>query len=251
MTFLSLKSPNYGSRGSSSVSLLVLHYTGMKSAQAALARLCDESTQVSAHYVVDEDGTAYALVDEKDCAWHAGISFWRGKRNVNDISIGIEIVNPGHEWGYRPFPAQQMEAVAALSRSIIQRHAIAPRNVVAHSDIAPQRKCDPGELFDWQWLAQQGVGLWPMHVPSEVGHRLVPGDSGDAVAQMQAMLAEYGYEVPENGQFDDATQRVVIAFQRHFRPRDIAGCWDGECGAMLQGLLKMLELRSMRVTQDL
>ncbi len=141
--------------------MLVLHYTGMQTAAAALARLCDPAAKVSSHYLVDEDGAVHALVEEQNRAWHAGVSFWRGATGLNDRSIGIEIVNPGHEFGYRPFPPVQMRAVRALCHGILARWpGIVARNVVAHSDIAPNRKQDPGELFDWRGLAQAGIGLW-------------------------------------------------------------------------------------------
>jgi N-acetylmuramoyl-L-alanine amidase len=218
-----------------------MHYTGMPTAEEALARLCDEQAKVSAHYLVDEDGTVHALVDEKDCAWHAGLSYWRGQRNVNPVSIGIEIVNPGHEWGYRAFPEAQMKALAALSVDITQRHKIAPRDVIAHSDVAPQRKEDPGELFNWAWLARNGVGRWPgkRGRGEEKGRILKQGDTGETVLKIQSDLAEYGYEVPHNGLFDEETHKVVIAFQRHFRPSDIRGIWDEGCEAALAGLLSM------------
>ncbi len=230
------QSANFSSRSGAPVSLLVMHYTGMQSASAALSRLCETAAKVSAHYAVDEQGAVYPLVDEAQSAWHAGLSFWRGHRNVNDISIGIEIVNPGHEWGYRAFPQAQMEAVAALSKDIFSRHSIAPHNVVAHSDIAPQRKEDPGELFDWKWLAQQGIGVWAEGGHTEKTAVLALSDNGEAVRKMQQALRDYGYDIGANGIFDDATQKVVIAFQRHFRPRDIGGKWDGECMKILEKL---------------
>ncbi len=231
-------SPNVSSRGEHSASLLVLHYTGMQSAQEAISRLCDPIAKVSAHYVVEEDGTTHALVDEAQCAWHAGVSFWRGHRNVNEISIGIEIVNPGHEWGYRPFPRPQMKAVAELCRGIIKRNSITPRNVVGHSDVAPQRKTDPGELFEWEWLASVGVGLWPFaKLPTPSAPLLRENDEGEAVLWMQTSLASYGYSVPLTGTFDMLTRQVVIAFQRHFRTSDISGNWDGECATRLEALL--------------
>jgi N-acetylmuramoyl-L-alanine amidase len=235
------RSPNFSSRGETPPSLLVMHYTGMRTAEEALERLCDPQSKVSAHYVVEEDGTTHALVDEKDCAWHAGVSCWRGQRNVNPISIGIEIVNPGHEFGYRAFPEAQMKAVATLAAEIVAHHKIAPRDVVAHSDIAPQRKEDPGELFNWVWLARQGVGLWPgkRGRGEEKHYPLKPGDTSEAVLKMQSGLAEYGYEVPHSGTFDDITHKVVIAFQRHFRPADIGGIWDEATDAALAGLLAM------------
>ena len=217
-----------------------MHYTGMKTAEEALERLCLPESNVSAHYLIEEDGFVHALVDEKDCAWHAGVSFWHGQRNVNPISIGIEIANPGHEWGYRAFPEAQMKSVAQLSSEIIQRHNIAPRDVVAHSDIAPGRKEDPGELFNWAWLAKQGVGLWPGKRGAkgfEKTRVLKPGDQSEAVLKMQSDLAEYGYDVPHNGVFDEATCKVVIAFQRHFRPADIRGSWDESSEAALAGLI--------------
>jgi N-acetylmuramoyl-L-alanine amidase len=217
----------------------VLHYTGMRSADEAVQRLCDAQAQVSAHYVVDEEGRVTALVEETECAWHAGVSFWRGKRNVNQISIGVEIANPGHEWGYCAFPEVQMEAVAMLCRSILSRHKIAPRDVVGHSDVAPQRKEDPGELFNWRWLAQRGVGLWSEEGRGErnAGQKLRLGDNGEAVFTLQTQLAEYGYDVPQTAMFDEATQKTVIAFQRHFRQNNIAGQWDSECHAVLTALL--------------
>lgn len=236
-----MKSPNYSSRGGNAPSLLVLHYTGMQTAQDALSRLCDPIAKVSAHYVVDEDGRLYRLVAEDHCAWHAGISAWRGFRNVNEISIGVEIVNPGHEWGYQAFPKKQMEAVAELCKGIIQRHNIAARNVVGHSDVAPQRKTDPGELFDWEWLASKGCGLWPfgaIKLPHKVELMLKEGASGEEVLWMQTSLASYGYGVPLTGSFDQLTKNVVIAFQRHFRARDISGVWDSECAARLEALLQ-------------
>ncbi len=197
-------SPNSDPRPAGAViDHLVLHYTGMQSAKAALARLCDPVAKVSSHYVVDEDGTVHALVDEGLRAWHAGISFWRGVRGLNDRSVGIEIVNPGHEFGYRAFPAAQMNAVAALCREILGRHPIPARNVVGHSDIAPDRKQDPGELFAWSWLAGQGIGIW-------TDDSAPPGD-------LCSDLAAIGYDtgLPAHD--------VITAFQRHFLPNHLTG----------------------------
>ncbi len=155
-------SPNCGPRpDGAAIDMLILHYTGMESAEAALTRMCDADARVSAHYMIDEDGTVYRLVDEAMRAWHAGVSSWRGAGNINDRSIGIELVNPGHEFGYRRFPVSQMTALTGLCREILARHPIAPANVLGHSDVAPSRKQDPGELFDWQALAAAGIGLWP------------------------------------------------------------------------------------------
>jgi N-acetylmuramoyl-L-alanine amidase len=221
-------SPNFSSRDGAVVSMLVLHYTGMKSAAAALERLCDKKAEVSAHYVIDENGAIYSPVEERHCAWHAGVSYWRGKRNVNNISIGVEIVNPGHEFGYRPFPAAQMHAAAALCKGIIARHTIQAVNVVGHSDIAPLRKTDPGELFDWQWLAGQGIGLWP-ETASQFSV-LQP-------ATCNLQLTAFGYE-PTQG--EENRRKVIGAFQRRFRPSAINGMWDAECDERLAALLKMV-----------
>lgn len=199
-------SPNIDER-EGKVEFLVMHYTGMPDAQSAIDLLRSPAAKVSAHYVVDEDGTTYCLVPEEKRAWHAGISYWRGRRMLNDASIGIEIVNPGHEWGYRAFPEAQMAAVEALSLGILSRHDIHPRNVVAHSDIAPNRKQDPGELFDWRRLAAAGIGCWNNQF---LDSRDFWGD-----------IAGIGYDVslpPED---------VIRAFQRHFLPEHLSGEADG------------------------
>ena len=176
MNMIEAPSPNFDGR-TAPPSMIVLHYTGMQSGQAALDRLCDAAARVSAHYLVEEDGRVFRLVAEERRAWHAGASFWRGRRNVNGDSIGIEIVNPGHEWGYRPFPAVQVEAVIALLADIRTRWTIEDRDIVGHSDIAPNRKEDPGELFPWAALAEAGHGLWRRHPspPARPSVRAKPG----------------------------------------------------------------------------
>ena len=210
-------SPNHAERGVAGVDMLVLHYTGMASAAAAIDRLCDPASRVSAHYLVEEDGTLWRLVPEARRAFHAGVSCWRSAVDLNCVSIGVEIVNPGHEWGYRPFPPPQMEAVAALCRDIIGRHPIPPDRVVGHSDIAPERKADPGELFDWPLLATAGIGLWVEPGPDLA----VARGRGLGVVQRAAALAalaRIGYcVVPGN------EAPAVAAFQRRFRPQR----WDG------------------------
>jgi N-acetylmuramoyl-L-alanine amidase len=206
-----------------SVDMLVLHYTGMPSVEEALARLCDPAAKVSAHYLIDEDGTVVALVDEARRAWHAGVAYWRGARDVNARSIGVELVNPGHEFGYRPFPEAQMAALEGLAQGILARHPIPARNVVGHSDVAPARKQDPGELFDWRRLAAAGIGLWPENVvPHTVGQ--------DAVA---AMLAEYGYDVAD-------VPAAIAAFQRRFRPERIDGAADADTVGRVAALLRLV-----------
>lgn len=221
-------SPNCNERDpGSEVSILVLHYTGMKTGHEALAHMCNPAAGVSAHYMVEEDGTIYYLVPETKRAWHAGVSHWRGEGNLNHISIGIEVVNPGHEWGYCAFPEKQMEAVTALCKDIVERYAIDPRNVVAHSDIAPDRKQDPGELFDWARLAKVGVGLWPGAI-SPVNNRVIytPGSRGDDVRSLQGRLQDFGYAIEKTGVYDTKTQQVVVAFKRHYCPAHVDNKWD-------------------------
>lgn len=218
--------------------MLVLHYTGMPGAAEALARLTDPNAKVSSHYLIDEDGAAYRLVEEGRRAWHAGVGCWRDVTDVNSASIGIEIVNPGHEFGYRPFPLAQMQAVAVLCRALLARHpAIAPRNVVGHSDVAPLRKQDPGELFDWRWLADQGVGVLPPDPTAPDLSTLQAGDAGEPVATLQRMLAAWGYGLAATGVYDPETVAVVAAFQRHFRQTCVDGVADAQTQAILRALV--------------
>jgi N-acetylmuramoyl-L-alanine amidase len=224
-------SPNVDDRPAGcAIDALILHYTGMPSAAAALGRLCDPAAKVSAHYLIDEDGNVVQLVPEERRAWHAGVSSWAGRQHLNDCSIGIELVNPGHEWGYRAFAEAQYEACIALCRVILARWPIPPRRVLAHSDVAPGRKQDPGELFDWARLAAAGIGLWPQ-----------PGQ-GDprSVARLQMELARVGYGVAQSGELDETTRLVVTAFQRHFRPARVDGRSDQATLARLDGLLQLL-----------
>ena len=210
-------SPNHDDRGGSPIDMLVLHYTGMTSGAAALERLCDVEARVSAHYTIDEDGTVYRHVPEDRRAWHAGVSHWAGISNVNARSIGIELVNPGHEYGYRAFPDVQVAALIRLSQGIVMRHPVATSQVLAHSDVAPARKEDPGELFPWEKLAAAGIGLWPQGIAGEVGPE---------------GLVRYGYD-------PDAPQdKVITAFQRHFRPAKLDGKWDSECAGLLASLIR-------------
>jgi len=237
-------SPNFNARvGDGVPDTLLMHYTGMQTGEAAMARLTDPAARVSAHYTVEEDGTVYAHVAEELRAWHAGVSSWRGHTDINSRSIGIEIVNPGHEWGYRPFPDVQIDAVIELSKGILSRHRIPARNVIGHSDVAPARKEDPGELFPWARLAREGVGLWP-ETGSISGSGLSPGSSGEAVSALQRDLARFGYGIDVSGLFDEATRLVVVAFQRHFRPRLLDGVADSETRALLAALIESLDARS-------
>ncbi|MEM7300116.1 MAG: N-acetylmuramoyl-L-alanine amidase [Pseudomonadota bacterium] len=218
---------NFGERpAGSAVDMLLLHYTGMETADAALNWLCVAESQVSCHYFIFEDGEVLQLVGEEKRAWHAGRGIWEGNEDTNSRSIGIEIVNGGHDYGLPPFPDVQIKAVIELSKDIISRHLIEPHRVLAHSDIAPGRKRDPGELFPWARLAEHGIGLWREPAPIRSGTFFQLGDEGQPVEAVQTMLALYGYGVPESGVFDEATQRVVAAFQRHFRPEKVDGVAD-------------------------
>ena len=225
LTIHDLPSPNADDRPvDAPIDMLILHYTGMRSARAALDRLRDPQARVSSHYLVDEDGAVLRLVPEERRAWHAGVSWWRGHSELNGRSIGIEIVNPGHEWGYRDFPALQMAAVCDLCLEILGRHPIPARNVVAHSDVAPDRKQDPGELFDWPGLARNGVGLWPETLAD-------PGSNGalrdpTAIAGARRALASIGYRIEAEGAADAAFATTLRGFQRHWRPESVTGDLD-------------------------
>ncbi len=210
-------SPNFDARPAGRpIDMVVIHYTGMESAEAALARLCDPEAGVSAHYVIDEDGSVIRLVDEAMRAWHAGRAGWRGAADINARSIGVELVNPGHEFGYRPFAEAQMGALEELAQQILGRHPIPARNVVGHADVAPRRKRDPGELFDWRRLAGAGVGLWP---------EAVAPATADPEALL-TMLAEIGYETRD-------LAATLTAFQRRFRPARVDGATDAETAGLV------------------
>ena len=230
-------SPNFNDRPSGGkIKYLILHYTGMATGEAALERLCDEASQVSAHYLIEEDGRIFSLVPEEKRAWHAGVAAWEGDSDINGLSIGIEVVNPGHDspgyvGNYRPFPEAQMMALVLLCGQILSRHQIAPCHVLGHSDVAPGRKRDPGELFDWQRLAVEGIGLWPVDVAGQGGR------SPLAVEIFQKKLSDYGYPIAVTGCLDQQTTAVIGAFQQHFRPADISGIFDEECCALIGALL--------------
>lgn len=222
-------SPHHGARiGCTAPDAIVLHYTGLPGGERdeawrrdpggeALKWLCDPRSQVSAHYLIEEDGRIIQLVPEARRAWHAGVSHWAGVDNVNARAIGIELVNPGHEWGYRAFPQAQVSALIRLAHGIVMRHPIATSQVLGHSDVAPTRKEDPGELFPWEKLAQAGIGLWPSAIQSDIGP--------DA-------LIRYGYDPKA------PLDKVITAFQRHFRPSKLDGEWDSECAQLLASLIR-------------
>jgi N-acetylmuramoyl-L-alanine amidase len=234
-------SPNHDERKNGRApDMILLHYTGMPSGEAALQRLRSPDAQVSSHYVVFEDGRIVQCVPEERRAWHAGVSSWAGETDINSCSIGIEIVNPGHEFGYRDFPLRQVAAVIALCKSIITRRGPIPADrVLAHSDVAPSRKQDPGEKFPWDLLSESGIGHWVRPAPLDLeGQALKPGDSGDKVARLQRALRAYGYGLEENGHYDDATRNVVTAFQRHFRQARVDGIADASTLITLRALIE-------------
>ena len=251
LRFLDHPSPNFDAR-TRGIDLVVLHYTGMRNGETALARLTDGAptagkypgpwqdasaapdaplARVSAHYVVSEDGTVYRVIAEENRAWHAGASSWQGEGDVNSRAIGIEIVNGGHDFGLPDYPPAQIEAVIALVRDILARHQLKPAQVVAHSDIAPERKQDPGEKFPWKRLADAGVAVWPQSVsaPPEL-----------SIVAVQAQLASIGYAVTQTGVMDNQTKAALMAFQRRFRPASVDGAADDETRALIAALARML-----------
>src|SRR3981189_1093942 len=236
-----IASANYGERAKDRPpDMIVLHYTGMPDVEGALARLCTAGTDVSAHYVVLEDGRIVQCVPEARRAWHAGASSWAGEEDVNSCSIGVEIVNRGHDWGYPEFPLRQTAAVIALGRGIMLRRNVPPQRVLGHSDVAPARKKDPGEKFPWHSLANSGVGHWVHPAPIVRSEALKLGSISDDVSGLQTALARYGYNVPTHGKFDGPTMEVVTAFQRHFRPARVDGIADHSTMSTLHALLSTL-----------
>ena len=239
-------SPNFDSRRAPP-DMLVLHYTGMPTGEDALARLCDPTAKVSAHYLVKEDGSILRLVDEARRAWHAGRGGWQGETDCNSASIGIEIVNPGHEFGYRDFPEVQVDAVISLVSDIRTRWTIPDARIIGHSDLAAERKQDPGERFPWKRLAAVGHGLWFEPAQERIaalGAPLGPGDEGLGVIVLRAGLHRLGYVLPPGGDYDEATKATVEAFQRHWRPGQVDGIADGETRATLMGVLQLATAES-------
>jgi N-acetylmuramoyl-L-alanine amidase len=232
-------SPNHSERKDGRrPDMILLHYTGMPEAGEALERLCAQGSEVSAHYFVYEDGRIVQMVPESRRAWHAGESVWAGETDINSCSIGIEIVNPGHDYGYVDFPKRQIAAVTALCRGIQTRHSIQSTRVLAHSDVAPARKRDPGERFPWRTLWDSGVGHWAKSAPIKDGGQLLAlGDRGDAVSTMQDLLSQYGYGVAINGIYDSVMHDLVTAFQRHFRQERVDGVTDESTRTTLRDLL--------------
>jgi N-acetylmuramoyl-L-alanine amidase len=238
-------SPNHGERRNGAApDMIVLHYTGMPDDQAAIRQLCTPAAEVSAHYVVLPDGCIIQLVAESRRAWHAGAASWAGATDINSCSIGIEIANPGHDHGYPDFPRRQIAAVTALCRSILTRHQVPADRILAHSDIAPARKQDPGEKFPWKVLADSGVGLWVKPAPLDAaGSIFVLGETDPAIEEAQRLLARFGYDVTATGYLDSTTRDALAAFQRHFRPARVDGIIDPSTVATLERLLAAQERR--------
>lgn len=224
-------SPNFDERTPNvKLQYIVLHYTGMTSCAAALQRLCNPQAKVSAHYVIDESGGVFRLVNETKRAWHAGKSFWRGETDLNSASIGIELVNPGHEFGYKPYPAAQIEALRRLLKDIAARHGLDPlRALLAHSDIAPDRKEDPGELFPWQELSEAGLGVWPQPVAEDYS----PVDA----AERRTLLQQIGYVCGE----PEPERLALLAFQRHYDPHNLTGLPENQTMARLRAVARMMK----------
>ena len=237
MSLIPAPSPNFDQRRGPP-DMVVLHYTGMQTGPEALERLCDPEAKVSAHYMIEEDGRIYQLVPEERRAWHAGVSFWKGEPDVNTVSIGIELVNPGHDFGYPDFPEMQIEALIGLLDAIRSRWTIPNARILGHSDVAPERKVDPGEKFPWKRLALDGHGLW-IEPGAAPGAPLALGDEGAGVFALQAGLTRMGYDSAPSGKYDAYTQTIVEAFQRHWRPERVDGVADGETRARLVRLLRM------------
>jgi N-acetylmuramoyl-L-alanine amidase len=234
-------SPNHGERkGGIAPNMIVLHYTGMPDNDAAIRLLCNPAAQVSAHYVVLQDGYIIQLVAEARRAWHAGTSSWAGETDINSCSIGIEIANPGHDHGYPEFPRRQIAAVTALCRSILTRHKVPPERVLAHSDVAPARKQDPGEKFPWRLLADSRIGLWVPPAPlNQTGPIFVLGDTDPTIEELQKLLANFGYGVSPSGYLDGTTRDALAAFQRHFRPQRVDGVLDVSTLTTLKALVAL------------
>jgi N-acetylmuramoyl-L-alanine amidase len=243
-------SPNFGPRvGGGPIDILLFHYTGMEPGERALTWLCDPESGVSSHYFVFEDGRIVQLVDERDRAWHAGKSSWAGETDINSRSIGIELDNPGHEFGYRDFPDAQIEALIGLCRGILERHPIPPERVLAHSDVAPQRKADPGERFPWRRLKMARIGHWAKPDLIVPGKSFRLGDRGNPVTRLKRRFRKYGYGIADTPEFDEETEAVVKAFQRHFRPAMIDGVADPSTLRTLERLSAALRRKASRAAQ--
>ena len=228
-------SPNFDER-KSKIDIIVIHYTGMQSFEEALEHLCKPSSKVSSHYLINSSGDVYLLVDEEKRAWHAGVSYWSGNIDVNSSSIGIELVNPGHEFGYEIFSESQMTSLEVLIKSLINNYNIPLYNIVGHSDIAPLRKKDPGELFNWKRLAKKNLSIWPNKLSTSFSKNIKIGNKSNSILQVQEFLSEIGYKITKDGFFSEETKLVLMAFQRRFRCHKVDGLFDDETGSMIKSI---------------
>ncbi len=241
-------SPNHGLRPApGKVGLVILHYTGMRDRDSALERLKDPESGVSAHWLIDEAGEIFRLVPEEMRAWHAGEGSWRLCEDINSVSVGIEMMNPGHEFGLREFPGAQIDALEGLLADVLQRHGLGPEDVVGHSDVAPLRKRDPGELFPWKRLAERGLAVWPEDLNSSVAGTLIPGSRGRSVRVLQERLQKIGYGITVDGIYGPMTRAVVFAFQRRFRPAQIDGTADSGVRVLVDKVAELTKERAQTV----
>lgn len=239
MDILKVPSPNFGRRRADAINMILIHYTEMVSAEAAMRRLSDPTAEVSSHYLISTTGKVYQLVDEEHRAWHAGVARWGRHSDVNSHSIGIELDHIGvdDKGNFVPFPDDQISSLVKLMKDILGRHTIPARNIIGHSDVAPARKQDPGPQFPWRHLADHGIGVWPRALPELDVSDLKRGDRGAAVRRFQQGLRRYGYGLSVDGQFGPETATVVRAFQAHFRAHRVDGVGDRETQSILAALL--------------
>ena len=241
MEIIQYPSPNYNERpADAAIDTVILHYTGMVSAEAALERMCSEEAEVSAHFMIDEDGTLYQLVDPGKRAWHAGISVWQGRQNLNHSSIGIELVNPGHEFGYRMFPESQLQSLMDLLRFLSETYAIPRERYIGHSDVAPLRKSDPGELFPWKKFADAGFGVFPKKGHSDQTIINKTGDNGPEIKMLNKQLGIIGYDEFDRDVFGDQTAQTIRAFQAHWRPEGVHGNLDAGTWSALNEVAQLI-----------
>ena len=238
-------SPNVDERKTGAPDMILLHYTGMQDGRSALERLCAPESKVSAHYVVFEDGQIVQCVPEAMRAWHAGTSYWAGETDINSCSIGIEVVNPGHDFDYPNFPLRQIAAVISLCKSIHSRWSIPADRVLGHSDVAPARKQDPGEKFPWDLLSESNVGHWVRPAPVHLeGISLTPGERSENVRRLQRAMKQYGYGIEETGSYGEETRSIITAFQRHFRQERVDGVADASTLLTLRALMETRPIRT-------
>ncbi|MBL42313.1 MAG: N-acetylmuramoyl-L-alanine amidase [Rhodospirillaceae bacterium] len=234
-------SPNFNDR-KSKIDIIVIHYTGMKSEQESLEQLCNTSSKVSSHFLINYSGDIFSLVEEEKRAWHAGVSFWNGENDINSSSIGIELDNPGHEYGYKPFTESQMVSLEKLISYLIKKYNIPLYNIVGHSDIAPLRKKDPGEFFEWKRLAKKNLSIWPKKILLNPFNNISIGEKSRSVLKVQKSLSEIGYKINQDAYYGAETKLVLQAFQRRFRSNKFDGCFDNITGMMIHSVNSLINI---------